>query len=144
MHRLPTTSSLSTLGLTVRRSDATAVVSLSGELCFESIAEVRDVFARICGKDQSPTELVVDLREVSLLDSSGLSLLIDVREQARRYGCALCVVATPGTHPRHVLDITLLSSALAVRDTLADAASDERGPENPLPHPRRRRDEHTD
>ncbi len=141
MHRLPLTASLSTLRMTARRTDDRAmIITLAGELCFESIDEVRDAFARVCGQSQSPQQIVIDLRDVSLLDSSGLSLLIDVREQARRCGCALSVIATPGTHPRHVLDITLLSSALAVRDSL-EGGFEEHDPDNPLPHPRRRRDE---
>jgi len=88
------------------------VARVWGEL---DVASASDVFAAI-GKTVGPAEVIVDLSEVTFIDSSGLAALVALARAA-----TVRVVAPHGSPPRRVLDLTGLASALSTFDTVEAA-----------------------
>ncbi|MGI9539681.1 MAG: STAS domain-containing protein [Miltoncostaeaceae bacterium] len=109
---------------TDRQSDLTVAV-LSGELDIYTVAGFKQDLDEI---DPASELLVIDLSDVSLLDSSGLGALVSMLNQARAGDRPLGVVC-PHRRLRRVFEITGLRRAFvfgddldAVRGALADGA----------------------
>jgi anti-sigma B factor antagonist len=73
----------------VRRRDAVAVVQPRGELDLATIKTLRDALDGA----GSAERLVLDLRGLTYIDSTGLHLLVDLHERARRDGFELVLFA---------------------------------------------------
>ena len=67
----------------------TAVVQPCGELDLSSVTMLRAAIEGIL----APSTLVLDLRGVGFIDSSGLHLLVDLQERAARDGFELRLIA---------------------------------------------------
>ena len=65
--------------------DGTLHVELSGELDISTAAEVEARLLQI-EEDEAPERLIIDLRDVQFLDSTGLSFLINADRRARDSG----------------------------------------------------------
>jgi anti-anti-sigma factor len=92
------------------------VARLSGELDLANAADVMGaVRAGVSGN-----EVVIDLTGVTFMDSSALSQLVALGKAV-----TVRVVATEGSEPRRVLELTGLTGWLAVFDTLGDAVDHE-------------------
>jgi len=66
------------------------IVVLRGELDMTSVDEVRAVLDELHAVGW--TSLVLDLRELTFIDSTGLSLLLSAEREARRAGAAFAIV----------------------------------------------------
>jgi anti-anti-sigma factor len=66
----------SILELSVERHDGTTVVTAAGEIDLASAPELRECLASVSNR-----KVVVDLRAVTFLDSSGISVLVAARNQ---------------------------------------------------------------
>ena len=99
-----------------RRGEA-VVVSLAGELDLYNAEEVRRALLDTLA---DRTELlVVDLAEVTFIDSTALGVLIEARSRMTdRSGFRL---AAPGIEVRRALEVSGLDRHFAVHDTVADA-----------------------
>ena len=112
--------------LVVDELDGVACVALVGELDMAEIGTLETELARL--EEQRPALLVLDLSELSLVDSHGLSALLDTETRARRDGRRLVVVPPPD-QVMQVFRITLLdkrfewhaSSESEPGDPVADA-----------------------
>lgn len=91
-------------------SDGATVVSVQGEVDLASADELRDVLHEALGT--SP-EVTVDLTELTFIDSSGLSALVDAHRHARDVGGVL-VLRNPTPMLRRLLDITKLDTLLVI------------------------------
>lgn len=89
------------MGVDTTEIDGTVRVELSGELDIASAGEVEAHLLEL-EADGAPDRLVIDLREVRFLDSTGLSLLINADRRARDAGRRLTVVSGTGV-PRRIL-----------------------------------------
>ena len=90
------------------------VAHLSGEL---DVANAAELFSTVrAGGDGS---VVVDLSDVSFVDSSALNQLVILHKDVQ-----LRIVATPGTQPRRVLELAGLVQVLQIYDELATALGD--------------------
>jgi anti-sigma B factor antagonist len=99
-----------------RRAEG-AVVSLAGELDLYNAEEVRRALLDTLG--DGAELLVVDLAEVTFIDSTALGVLIEARSRlADRDGFRL---AAPGLEARRALEVSGLDRHFAVFDTVADA-----------------------
>ena len=89
--------------LTIVPNREEVVVALRGEIDLDCAAviegEVRELIDR--GFDR----VVLDLREVSFLDSTGLHTLLSLRERAQRAGGHLVLVPGPGAVQR-IFEVT--------------------------------------
>jgi anti-sigma B factor antagonist len=105
----------SRLAVDVERSDRRATVSLQGELDLETAPQFRERLAEAEGADT----VVVDLRDVTFMDSCGIGELVGAHQRARRDGRRLVVLKGEGTPIDEVLHMTTLDTSL---ETTADPA----------------------
>jgi len=101
----------------VEKRDGTTVVSLAGELDLYNAEDVRAALLEACAEE--PAVLVLDLAEVTFIDSTALGVLIEARSRlADRGGFRL---AAPGLETRRALEVSGLDRHFSVFDTVADA-----------------------
>lgn len=96
--------------------DLRGVVVVAGDMDVAAVPEVRG--ALLLMERSQPAALALDLREVTLLDSSGLRVLIDAAARARRDGRRLTVVAPRSGPVGRLLRLTLLTDLLEVVEDL--------------------------
>src|SRR5215216_6483178 len=95
-------------------------VQLSGEL---DISTASNVEARLMELERSaPDRLFLDLRRVSFIDSTGLSMIINADGRARKDGRSLMIVSGEGV-PRRILRTVGLEDRLDVRTELPEAGA---------------------
>ncbi|MDI3341612.1 MAG: STAS domain-containing protein [Sphaerobacter sp.] len=111
-----------------------AVVSVRGELDIATADEFREQLCR-ARREASPF-LIVDLSELEFIDSSGLGVLVDLREQAQAHGGRVVLVAPRRTVTK-VLHLTGLDRCFAIYPTVeaATTAPDPLSPRIPRPRP---------
>jgi anti-sigma B factor antagonist len=101
----------------VDRREGAVIVSLAGELDLYNAEEVRRALLDTLA--EGAELLVVELSEVTFIDSTALGVLIEARSRmADRSGFRL---AAPGLEVRRALEVSGLDRHFVVRDTVADA-----------------------
>jgi len=95
------------------RGDAVAL-SLSGDLDMSATFALEPVLDRVLA--DPPRELVLDLDDVDIVDSSGLSLLIATNERAARAEVDMAITGA-GPQIQRVFHIAGLDGILPVRGT---------------------------
>jgi anti-sigma B factor antagonist len=96
----------------VRRDDRATVVAVAGEI---DLATAPELGAALDGIEGSPGSTVhLDLAEVSFLDSSGISVLVDFRSRLETGGASLALHRASPTVQR-VLEISGLGSMFDLR-----------------------------
>jgi anti-sigma B factor antagonist len=115
------------LTVTAEERDDLVLVTLGGELDIYTVPTFRHDVERF---DPAEVQLVVDLSDVTLIDSSGLGALVSLLNRARGASRSLGLVC-PHRHLRRVFEITGLRRAFvfgddieSVRSSLAAAARD--------------------
>lgn len=98
---------------TVREHDGSVLVRLFGELDISAVEEVEDVLASAEAKQ--PKVLVLDMRGLEFLDSSGIKLVVEADLRARREGRRFVVVRGPAPVHR-VFTIALLEKRIEFVD----------------------------
>ena len=101
----------------VEERNGAVVVRLAGELDLYNAQAVRDELLAAAGR--SPDRLVVDLSEVTFIDSTGLGVLIEARTRLENRRAFL--LAAPGLETRRALEISGLDRHFAVHESLDDA-----------------------
>jgi anti-sigma B factor antagonist len=104
-----------TLTVTTEDRDNLTLVTLGGELDIYTVPNFRQDIERY---DPADTQMVVDLTEVTLLDSSGLGALVSLLRA--RGGIGQLGVVCPHDHLRRVFEVTGLKRAFVFGDDLAD------------------------
>lgn len=102
------------------------VLRIAGEL---DVVSVPDVLDRVPTLVEDAACVVVDLRDVSFLDSSGVRLLHRLAHACSAAGTGVRVVAPPGSRARRVLDI--VGMTLLVDDDLDTARTALQAPPAP-------------
>lgn len=100
-----------------RRGDAVRL-ALNGELDIAAIDAVRGEIARILVRP-SVRRLLIDLRDLSFMDSSGIKLMLDLVGGSESGGYELVVVKGPPAVHR-VLEITRADAQLPLVDDPQD------------------------
>ncbi len=101
-----------------RPSDSTAVLIVSGEVDIYTAPQFKEQMLELL--DSGVTDLVVDLTEVTFIDSTALGVLIGGVRRVNSAGGAMALVAV--SRPvRRVLSITGLDRVFSIHDT-RDAA----------------------
>ena len=99
----------------------TAVIAPEGEIDIAQMADFRAALADAA--DEETPRLVVDLSNVSFIDSSGLGALVETHNRLRRDRRQLAVVAPAGTAVTVLINLSGLRERLAIFDTLDAAVS---------------------
>jgi len=109
-----------------QREGGGLTLSLSGELDLSTIEQLeRAVAARVDGR---PELVVLDLRKLVFLDSTGLRLVLRLHERLHRVGGRLVLVKGP----RRVHRVFELTRAVDVLEILSDPAEISAGGAPPL------------
>jgi anti-sigma B factor antagonist len=91
-------------------ADAGTVITVRGDVDMASAPQLRDVLDELV--EAGSQRIVLDCRALAFLDSSGIGVLIAARNRLGDEG--VIVLASPPAHVRKVLEITGVSSHLAV------------------------------
>jgi len=103
-----------TLDVTTEARDGVTLVVLGGELDIYTVAGFRSDLEQL---DPASTPLVIDLTDVTLLDSSGLGALVSLLSRAREGEGQLGLIC-PHRRLRRVFEITGLRRAFVFGDDL--------------------------
>ena len=101
-----------TLELTVSEKDGETVLSAAGELDVNTAPELREHLARLA--NEGVRKIVVDLTDVSFIDSTALSVLVSALKRLRQVDGDL-MLASPTPSVRRVFEITGLTRLFAIR-----------------------------
>ena len=112
--REPPVASIQELGTAI-------VIDLVGELDLYNAHLAREALLGAAGR--SAERLVVDLSEVTFIDSTGLGVLVETRTRLSNRRAFLLVA--PGVETRRALEISGLDRHFALHDTLDGALSAE-------------------
>jgi anti-sigma B factor antagonist len=116
-----------TLDLHVTSTAGDTAVEVAGEIDVASASQLRDCLHQLI--DAGSRRLVVDLRQVSFMDSVGLGVLVGVQRRLRSHGHgggSIQLVCAEGLVLR-ILRLTGLDRVFALHATLADALGGDRG-----------------
>lgn len=105
----------------VRRESGATVVGLAGELDLYNANDVREALLEVCAEE--PVRLVVDLAEVTFIDSTALGVLIEARSRMTNRRAFL--LAAPGMETTRALEISGLDKHFVVLDTVDQAIAAE-------------------
>ena len=105
--------------VTIAADDGVVVASLSGEIDLSNAAEITNALLR--GVPNEALGLVIDLSEVSYLDSAGVRMLAELDHRLGWRAQVLRVVAPEASRSRRVLEIAGLERVLSI-DITVDAA----------------------
>ena len=100
----------------VSRIGETAVVRLSGELDLHSAPAVRDALTGTIA--EAPARLVVDLADVTFVDSTTLGVFV---EAGKRLDGAPMVLAAPGPEVRRALEVSGLDRHFDLHESVQEA-----------------------
>ncbi|MDX6656995.1 MAG: anti-sigma factor antagonist [Solirubrobacteraceae bacterium] len=103
--------------------DGVAVLRLSGELDIATAGRVPEAVAQLQRQDHS--QVVIDLRQVSLIDSVGVTALLHVRRRMWRRDAVAAFVCAEEPVGR-VLRVMGLYSALSCTDDFDEAVASAR------------------
>ncbi|MBV9417353.1 MAG: STAS domain-containing protein [Solirubrobacterales bacterium] len=91
------------------------VIAPEGELDIARVGDFRAALSNAASEDE--TAVVVDLSDVSFIDSSGLGALVELHDRLRRDGRRLAVIAPGGSAPAVLINLAGLRSRLPISDT---------------------------
>ena len=104
----------------VVRQGEDVIVRLAGELDLYNAPILREALG--AAVEQPPRRLVVDLAEVSFVDSTALGVLVEARSLLRDR--EEFVLAAPGAETRRTLQVSGLDRHIRVADTVEAALAD--------------------
>jgi anti-sigma B factor antagonist len=108
------------LSITNNRMDGVTVVHLSGAIFFdEDSTSLRVHVKELLGKSR---QIVLDLENVTRIDSSGLGTLVALHVSARKVGGNI-KLANLGNHIKEALRITRLVTVFDIFDKTEDAVA---------------------
>ncbi|HEV2087482.1 MAG TPA: STAS domain-containing protein [Cryptosporangiaceae bacterium] len=106
------------LSVAVAERDRYALVTVAGEVDVTTGTQLREPLHKLAG--QRRHHHVVDLREVTFLDSTGLGILVFHHKQMRERGGSLRVVCAPGLVAR-VFRLTGVDRVVPVTESVEAA-----------------------
>ena len=98
-----------------------SVVVFSGEIDLQSSPIAREILIK-CFKKTGKTKVIVDLSEVSYIDSSGVASLVEALQAAKKSGGMFALAAT-SEPTRRVLELARLDKVFTMFDTVDEGLS---------------------
>jgi anti-anti-sigma factor len=95
------------------RRDTGVVVVASGEIDLWSAPEVR---AAMVAHEAGDSGIVLDLREVTFMDSSGLGLIVEQQQRARKQGFRFAIAVGAASDTHRILEMSGLAKVLELVD----------------------------
>ena len=109
----------------VRQTDDVCLVQAVGEIDIQTVAELDSALTEVQGDGH--THVVLDLWDVTFIDSVGLGVLLSASSRAQKGAGGFAVVAEPHGQVQMVFDVAGLKDALPLYSTRAVAISALRG-----------------
>jgi anti-anti-sigma factor len=100
------------------RTSRATMITLAGELDVVCADAFKRKFAE--ATEDEPAHVVLDLRELTFMDSTGLALLLGVNEMSQDAGFALWIVAAEDDPPSKIFRITGVNRILPLVDELPE------------------------
>lgn len=97
-----------------------AIVRATGEIDLRTAPRLRDAL-----NQQGTLHLVVDLRGVEFIDSSGLGVLVGALKRQRQRDGSLVVVAKRGDRVWRLFELTRMGVAFNLRTSVIDAIAED-------------------
>ena len=101
--------------------DENVLVRIRGDFDVQVAARATDALAEL--ESRAPSSLVIDLRELSFMDSSGMGVIAGAHARATAAGRRFAVVAPPAG-VRQAFEISGLDEVVPIVDDLAQAFPD--------------------
>ena len=100
----------------IQEKEGTCVISFTGEVDLESSPEAREILLKCFGKT---SRVLVDLSEVTYIDSSGVASLVEALQASKKSGSrfALAAVSEP---TRRVLELARLDKVFTMYDSVEE------------------------
>lgn len=105
--------------ITVRDEDDLRVVAIAGEVDVSNVEEVRA--ATLEGLSNTTFGLVLDMRQLSYLDSAGVAFVFEVADRLGRRAQAVALVVSPSAVIRRALEVTEVDAIAPIVPTLEAA-----------------------
>lgn len=100
--------------LEVRKEEQATLIAVSGELDLASSPALQEELDRVASSDSHL--LIIDLRELDFMDSTGLSVLVRAHQRAEEGGRQLAMVKGPQQVQR-LLSLTGVADRLTLVDS---------------------------
>jgi anti-sigma B factor antagonist len=104
-----------TVQISMRRIDKTTILDICGDIDLSSSPEVRKALLRELRDSRIP-RVVVNLKEVRYIDSSGVALLVEGLKASRDAGSRFILLGL-STNAREVLQLSRLIKIFEIFDT---------------------------
>jgi anti-sigma B factor antagonist len=108
-----------TVQISARRHDTATIFDVSGEIDFANSPEVRQSVLREIRKSGT-ARVIVNLRQVRYIDSSGVASLIEGLKASRELGSRFILIGL-STSAREVLQLSRLIKAFEIYDNEGQA-----------------------
>jgi anti-sigma B factor antagonist len=103
-----------TVEVETERADGVLRVALAGDLDVSTASSVEKQLIEL-EDGEPPDRVVLDLRGLRFIDSTGLSLLINTHSRGQKAGRQVTIISGTGA-PRRILETTGLKSRLDIVD----------------------------
>lgn len=110
---MPSTIRRVDFAIRVLRTEQATTLVVTGEVDLATAGELTE--AGLAALAAGSAVVIVDLSEVTFLDSTGLAALVTINNRARN-GSAALIIARPRARVRHLLRITGLDTAFTITD----------------------------
>ena len=101
----------------LRSQDGFQIIALQGEVDMHSATGLRE---RLLSALQDPAGLIVDMSEVSFIDSSGIAILVEAYKRAKQHSQAFALAGVRAA-PMQVLQLTRLDKVFPLFQDVASA-----------------------
>jgi anti-sigma B factor antagonist len=105
--------------IAVHDEDELRVVTVAGEVDASNAEDLRA--AALEDFPNTPQGMILDLRELSYIDSAGIAFIFEAAERLERRGQALALVVAPDAVFRRALDVTEIDLVTPILPTLEAA-----------------------
>ena len=102
----------------IRWQDKTAIIDASGEIDLHQSTVLQQKLLNVL--DQKPNRMIINLANVSYMDSSGVASLVKLLSRTRKNGILLALAA-PTKKVKAIFEITRLDSVFNIFDSEEEA-----------------------
>ena len=102
----------------IREKDSVKIVDLTGEVDLYNSPSLRTKFSSLLKKKEK--SILINLRQVSYIDSSGLATFVELLQKMSAYGGKLKLSGL-GRSIRNVFEVSRLDGVFSILDSEADA-----------------------
>jgi anti-sigma B factor antagonist len=110
--------------VTVRLASSAGIqiIDVAGEIDVYSVSRLKT--ALVNALSEAPSEIILDIRKVRYIDSTGLGVLIGGLRRIREHGGSIKIVVID-VHIRKILEITGMSGIFALYETESEAVQNK-------------------